>query len=60
MPKQPTKFRVTWKEIHVGYMVVDTKEEAEFCTNSEGKNLDDPRYKWDMYIDELDYEEVEN
>ena len=57
MTEKTTKFRVAWKEIHVGYMVVDTKEEAEFCISSEGKGLDDPRYKWDMYVDELDYEE---
>ena len=51
-------YQVTWREVNLGHMIVETEEEAEFCIGSEGRNMDDPRYIWKKQIYDIDYVEM--
>ena len=51
-------YKITWNEVNLGHMIVETEEEAqEFI---EELNMDDPRFTWEKSIYDIDYVEIES
>jgi len=51
-------YQITWREVHLGHMLVDTEEQAKFCTSCEGRDIEDPRYIWKKKVFDVDYVEM--
>ena len=51
-------YQITWREVNLGHMIVETEEEAKFCISDEGRDMDDPRYIWKKQVYDIDYVEM--
>ena len=51
-------YQITWREVNLGHMIVETEEEAqEFIQQPD---MDDPRFTWKKKIYDIDYVEMIN
>ena len=49
-------YQITWREVNLGHMIVETEEEAaEFIQQPD---MDDPRFTWKKQIYDINYVEM--
>ena len=49
-------YQITWREVNLGHMIVETEEEAEEFIQQ--PDMDDPRFTWKKRIYDIDYVEM--
>ncbi len=49
-------YQITWREVNLGHMIVETEEEAEEFIQQ--PDMDDPRFTWKKKIYDINYVEM--